>query len=104
MSDTDQMIDSAELHELRDSLSGVALPERPRLEAITARGRARRRQRLSRAAGVSVAGVAAGTALAFGLSGAHGSAPVPGTIRTLARERSGLPHSRSSRKPTARPR
>ena len=84
MSDTDQMTDSAELHELRDSLSGVALPERPRLEAITARGRARRRQRLSRAAGVSVAGVAAGTALAFGLSGAHGSASVPGTIRTLA--------------------
>ena len=84
MSDTDQMIDSAELHELRDSLSGVAMPERPRLEAITARGRARRRQRLSRAAGVSVAGVAAGIAVALGLTGAHGSAPVPGTSRTLA--------------------
>ena len=61
MSDTDQMTDSAELDEVRDSLSGVAMPERPRLEAITARGRARRRQRLSTAAGVSVAGVAAGT-------------------------------------------
>jgi hypothetical protein len=84
MSDPDQMTDSAELHELRDSLSGVAMPERPRLEAITARGRARRRHRLSRAAGLSVAGVAAGTALAFGLSSAHGPAPVPGTIRTLA--------------------
>ena len=90
MSDPDQMTDSAELHELRDSLSGVAMPERPRLEAITARGRARRRHRLSSAAGVSVAGVAAGTALAFGLSSAHGPAPVhgtilaPGTIRTAA--------------------
>ena len=81
MSDTDQMTDSAELHELRDSLSGVAMPERPRLEAITARGRARRRHRLSRAAGLSVAGVAAGTALALGLTGAHGPAPVHGTIR-----------------------
>ena len=50
MSDTDQMTDSAELRELRDSLSGVAMPERPRLEAITARGRARRRHRRSRAA------------------------------------------------------
>ena len=84
MSDTDQMTDSAELHELRDSLSGVAMPERPRLEAITARGRARRRHRLSRAAGLSVAGVAAGTALALGLTGALGPAPVHGTIRTLA--------------------
>ena len=84
MSDTDQMTDTAELHELRDSLSDVAMPERPRLEAITARGRARRRHRLSRAAGVSVAGVAAGTALAFGLTSAHGPAPVHGTIRTLA--------------------
>ena len=60
------------------------MPERPRLEAITARGRARRRHRLSRAAALSVAGVAAGTALAFGLTGALGPAPVHGTIRTLA--------------------
>jgi hypothetical protein len=84
MSDTDQMTDSAELDELRDSLSDVAMPERPRLEAITARGRARRRHRLSRAAGLSVAGVAAGTAVALGLTGANGPAPVRGTIRTLA--------------------
>ena len=84
MSDTDQITDSAELHELRDSLSGVAMPERPRLEAITARGRACRRHRLSGAAGVSVAGVAAGIAVALGLTGAHGPAPVPGTTRTLA--------------------
>jgi hypothetical protein len=88
MSDTNQMNDSAELHELRDSLSGVAMPERPRLEAITARGRARRRHRLSRAAGMSVAGVAAAAALALTLTGALGSAPsrslAPGTIRTVA--------------------
>ena len=83
MSDTDQMTDSAELRELRDSLSGVAMPERPQLETITARGRARRRHRLSKAAGLSVAAVAAGTALALGLTGAHGSGPVHATIRTL---------------------
>jgi hypothetical protein len=84
MSDTDQMTDSGELRGLRDSLSSVPMPERPRLEAITARGRARRRHRLSTAAGLSVAGVAAGTALALGLTGALGPAPVHGTIRTLA--------------------
>jgi hypothetical protein len=36
MSGNDQMTDGAELRELRHSLSGVAMPERPRLEAITA--------------------------------------------------------------------
>lgn len=84
MSDTDQMTDGTELRELRDSLSAVAMPERPRLEAITARGRARRRHRLAGAAGLSVAGVAAGTALALGTTGAVGPAPVHGTIRALA--------------------
>jgi hypothetical protein len=83
MSDTDQMTDSAELRELRNSLSGVEMPERPGLEAITARGRAHRRHRRSIAAGMSVVGIAAGTALALGLSGAHGPAPVHGTIQTL---------------------
>jgi hypothetical protein len=84
MSGNDQMTDGAELRELRDSLSGVAMPERPRLEAITARGRARRRHRLSAVAGLSVAGVAAGTALAVGLTGVLGPARTPGTIRTAA--------------------
>ena len=60
MSDADQMTESAELRELRDSLSGIAVPERPRLEAIMARGRARRRRRLSTVAGLSVAGAVAG--------------------------------------------
>ena len=84
MSGNDQMTDDAELRELRDSLSGVAMPERPRLEAITARGRARRRHRLSAVAGLSVAGAAAGTALALGLTGVLGPAPAPGTIRTAS--------------------
>ena len=84
MSDTDQMTDSAELHELRESFSGVAMPERPRLEAITARGRAHRRLRRSRAAGMSVAGVAAAAALAFALTGADRPARLPSTIRTLS--------------------
>ena len=84
MSGHDQMTDGAELRELRDSLSGVAMPERPRLEAITARGRARRRHRLSAVAGLSVVGAAAGTALALGLTGVLGPAPAPGTIRTAS--------------------
>jgi hypothetical protein len=84
MSGNDQMTDGAQLRELRDSLSSVAMPERPRLEAITARGRARRRHRLSVVAGLSVAGVAAGTALAVGLTGVLGPARTPGTIRTAA--------------------
>jgi hypothetical protein len=60
------------------------MPERPRLEAIMARGRARRRHRLSAVAGLSVAGAAAGTALAVGLTGVLGPARTPGTIRTAA--------------------
>ena len=86
MPDNDQMNDSAVLRELRDSLSAVAMPERPRLEAVTARGRAHRRHRLSGVAGLSVAGAAAGTALVLGLTGVLGSAPVhgTGTIRTAA--------------------
>ena len=84
MSGNDQMTDGAELRELRDSLSGVAMPERPRLETITARGRAHRRRRLSAVAGLSVAGAAAGTALALGLTSVLGPARTPGTIRTAS--------------------
>jgi hypothetical protein len=83
MSGNDQMTDGAELRALRDSLSGMAMPERPRLEAITARGRARWRHRVSAVAGLSVA-AAAGTALALGLTGVPGPGPAPGTIRTAA--------------------
>jgi hypothetical protein len=84
MSGNDQMTDVAELRELRDSFSGVAMPERPRLEAITARGRARRRHRLSAVAGLSVTGAAAGTALVLSLTGMLGSPQAPGTIRTAS--------------------
>jgi hypothetical protein len=52
--------------------------------AIMARGRAHRARRLSAVAGVSVAGAAAGTALALGLTGVLGPARTPGTIRTAA--------------------
>ena len=82
MSDDDPLTGSAELRELRNSLSGVAMSERPRLEAITARGRARRRRRLAAVAGASVA--AAGTALVVGLTGVLGPARAPGTIRTTS--------------------
>jgi hypothetical protein len=84
MSDDDTLTGSAELRELRNSLSGVTMSERPRLEAITARGRARRRHRLSAVAGMSVAGAAAGTALALGLTGVLGPARSPDTIRTAS--------------------
>jgi hypothetical protein len=84
MSGHDQITEGAELRELRDSLSGVPMPERPRLEAITARGRVHRRRRLSAVAGLSVAGAAAGTALALGLTGVLGPARTSGTIRTAS--------------------
>lgn len=84
MSDNDLMTDSLELRELRDALSGVTVPDRPRLEAITARGRARRRRRRSGAASLSVLGVVAATALAVTLTGVHGRATTLGTIRTAA--------------------
>jgi hypothetical protein len=90
MFDNDQMTDSAELRELRESLTGVALPEPPALEAIRARGRARRRHRLSGVAGLIVTGAVAGSALTLVLAGRPGGAPfhrstrtsIPGTIRT----------------------
>ncbi len=67
-----------------DSLSAMPVASAPDVETITARGRARRRHRLSTIAGLSVAGAAAGTALALGLTGVLGPAQTPGTIRTAA--------------------
>ncbi len=84
MFDTDQISDSPELRELRNSLAAVRTPERPRLDAIAARGRARRRQRLTRVMRLSVAGVAAAAAVALGASGALSPATKLGTIRTTA--------------------
>jgi hypothetical protein len=75
MNDNDELNDSAVLSAVRDSISGLPMPTAPRLEAITARGRARRRRRL---AGVSVASVAACAALVVALAGGWGSAgPAP---------------------------
>jgi hypothetical protein len=84
MSNTDYVTDSAELRELRDSLSAVAVPERPPLDAITARGRARRRQMRSTIARVSAAAAVACVALVLGATGALAPAPTLGTIRTAA--------------------
>jgi hypothetical protein len=83
MFDNDQMTDSAELRELRDSLAGVALPGRPPLEAIKARGRTHRRRRLSGVAGLFVTGAAVGSALTLALAGGSSSTPVHGTTGTL---------------------
>jgi hypothetical protein len=43
MNDNDELNDGAVLSAVRDSISGWPMPTPPRLEAITARGRARRR-------------------------------------------------------------
>jgi hypothetical protein len=84
MHDSDQMTDSPELRELRDSLSNVAMPGPPRLEAITGRARARRRQQLTRVTRVSAAGVVAVSVVAVGVSGGFSPAQKLGTIRTAA--------------------
>ncbi len=90
MNHDEQPNDATLTRELRDSLSAVAAPERPPLAAITNRGRAYQRRRLAGFAGLGVAGVAAGTALALGLTGVLGAAPArsTGTIRTAAPARS----------------
>ncbi len=94
MFDNDEMTETPELRELRDSLNGVSMPGRPPLEAIVARGRAHRRHRHSGVAGLFVAGAAAGAALTVALVGGgaagHGTTETltpgpsrtPGTIRT----------------------
>lgn len=96
MLDNDQMTEGPELRELRDSLDGVAMPERPPLDAITARGRADRRTRHSGVAGLFVAGAAVGAALTVALVGggtadhsprsarAPGGNHAPRTIRTAS--------------------
>ncbi len=71
MNDNDELHDSAVLNAVRDSISGLPMPAAPRLETITARGRARRHRRLG---GLSVAGAGACAALAVGLTGLSGGA------------------------------
>jgi hypothetical protein len=82
----DEMSDNEVLRAASDSLAGIPMASPPDVEAIMARGRARRKRRLSAVAGLSVAGVAAGAALALGLTGVLGRAPArsTGTIRTAA--------------------
>jgi hypothetical protein len=66
MNDHDELNDGAVLSAVRDSISGVPMPMAPRLEAIKARGRARRLRRLG---GLSVAAAGACAALVVGLAG-----------------------------------
>jgi hypothetical protein len=82
MSETDQLIDSLALQELRESLDGIATPERPGLEAITARGRAHRQQRRLKVTGLTGAGAVAVAAAALSLGGAFGSSSRLQTLRT----------------------
>jgi hypothetical protein len=84
MSEGDLMTDSPELRELRDALSGVALPGRPGLEEITAKGRAHRRRRVFVAARLSVVGAIAASAIAVTVIGVHGRASTLVTIRNVA--------------------
>jgi hypothetical protein len=80
----DELSDNEVLRAASDSLSRIPVATSPDVESVMARGRARRRRRLSGVAGLSVAGVAAGTALVLGLTGVLGSAGTPDTIRTAA--------------------
>ena len=92
----DEMTDNEVLRTAAESLSAIPMAAAPDVEAITARGRARRRHRLSAIAGLSAAGVAAATALALGLTGVLGAPPRPA--------RSGPRPSRWSATRTGRPR
>jgi hypothetical protein len=75
MNDHDELNDGAVLSAVRDSISGLPMPVAPRLEAIKARGRARRRRRLG---GLSVAAAGACAALVVGLAGGTPAArPAP---------------------------
>ena len=81
----DEMSDNEVLRAASDSLSAIPMANPPDVEAIMARGRARRQHRLSAVAGLSVAAAAAaGTALVLGLTGALGPARTSGTIRTAS--------------------
>jgi hypothetical protein len=73
MSDTDQMTDSAELHELRGAFADASLPDAPPLDRITARGDARRHRRHYAIAVASVAAVTVAAALALGLTRGGGA-------------------------------
>jgi hypothetical protein len=80
----DEMSDDQVLRAASGSLSALPVAPPPDVESIVDRGRTRRRHRLSAIAGLSVAGAAAGTALALALTGVLGPARTPGTIRTAS--------------------
>ena len=80
----DEMSDNEVLRTASESLSAMPVARPPDVGAIMARSRARRARRLSAVAGLSVAGAAAGTALAVGLTGVLGPARKSGTIRTAS--------------------
>jgi hypothetical protein len=73
MNDNDELNDGAVLSAVRDRISGLPMSMAPRLEAITARGRARRRRRLG---GLSIVAAGACAALVVGLAG-RPAAPAP---------------------------
>jgi hypothetical protein len=80
MSQHEHPDDGTLTQELRDSLAELAVPGRPPLAAITSRGRAYRRRRLT---GLGVTGAVA-LALVLSLTGVFGAAPGrgAGTIQT----------------------
>jgi hypothetical protein len=80
MNDINQMNDTDSFDFMYDAVSRTPISDRPSLEAIVARGQARRRRRLS---GLGV-GVAASIALALGLTSTLGAAPGRGTVVTHA--------------------
>ena len=82
MNHDEQPDDSALTQELLDSLSDLAVPERPPLAAITGRGRVHRRRRLAGLAGLGGSGATVVIALVLGLTGVFGAAPADGTGTT----------------------
>jgi hypothetical protein len=79
MNHDEYLADSTLIEELRDSLAELPVPGRPPLTEITGRGRARRRRRLAGFTGLGVTSAAASVALALGLTGVFGVAPVRST-------------------------
>lgn len=84
MNHDEDLNDSALARQLRGSLAELAMPDRPPLDAITSRGRAHQRRRLSGFAGLGAAGAAAGAALAVGLTGTLGAPAAAPTAQGTA--------------------
>jgi hypothetical protein len=84
MSVHEDLTDSEVLRAASEVLSRISVAEHPDVEAIMARGHARRNRRLASAAALSVAAAAA--ALALSLTGVHGpsQATAPGSLRTTS--------------------